>query len=194
MNNLLDDKKDIRKEYRRLRDAFVLQLDRATLTLAFRIPPTPMAELIEQAESIALYSATGSEVGTKKLAEYLADRQKSILFPKVTGSGSLDFRAVSNIDLLQPGFKDILEPPSDCAVVEPDLIIAPLLAFDRSMNRLGQGGGHYDRTFEKYPEAVRIGLAWSVQESSQLPTEPHDVDLHMIVTESEIIQRDNLTS
>jgi len=79
-------------------------------------------------------------------------------------------------------------------VVAPDLIIAPMLAFDRSMHRLGQGGGHYDRTFAQYPQAPRIGLAWSVQEADAIPVESHDMELDMIVTESEIIQRVDLTS
>ena len=69
-----------------------------------------------------------------------------------------------------------------------------LVAFDRSLNRLGQGGGHYDRTFEKYPDAIRIGLAWSVQEADNIPVERHDVTLHAIVTESELIQKVDVTS
>lgn len=106
----------------------------------------------------------------------------------------MEFRAVSSIDLLEAGFNGIAEPTNNCPIVIPDIIIVPLIAFDRSMNRLGQGGGHYDRTFAKYPEALRIGLAWSVQETSEVPTEEHDVTLHAIVTESEIIQKVNVTS
>lgn len=106
----------------------------------------------------------------------------------------MEFRHVDNIDLLETGYKDIPEPDRDCPVVEPDLIIAPILAFDRSFGRLGQGGGHYDRAFEKYPHATRIGLAWSVQETDNIPMQPHDMSLNMIVTESEIIQRVDMTS
>jgi len=68
----------------------------------------------------------------------------------------------------------------------PDLIIAPLLAFDRAGGRLGQGGGHYDRTIEalraRGPVFV-IGLAYAGQEIEAVPCEPHDQRLDAILTE-----------
>lgn len=136
----------------------------------------------------------GSEAPTIRLAEYLIESGKTLAFPTVVGDFPLEFRQIDNIDLLESGFKNISEPGSDCPLVVPDLIITPMVAFDRSMGRLGQGGGHYDRTFEKYPQATRIGFAWSVQEADILPAEPHDVTLHMIITECEIIQQVNVTS
>ncbi|NCO48952.1 MAG: 5-formyltetrahydrofolate cyclo-ligase [Sphingomonadales bacterium] len=194
MSSLNDKKKKLREEYRRRRDAFHSQLDMATRGLAFRRPPTPLAKLIEQSEVIALYSAIGSEAPTARLADYLAEIGKTIAFPVCVGDAPLEFRKVDNIDLLEAGFRNISEPNADCPVVTPDLIIAPMLAFDRSMHRLGQGGGHYDRTFGKYPDAIRIGLAWSVQEADSIPVESHDRQLHMIITESEIIQSVEMTS
>ncbi len=194
LNNLKENKKNLREEYRRRRDAFVAQLDGATRTLAFRRPPSPLATLIKRAQTIAVYKAVGSEAPTARLIEYLMEQQKTIAFPLVTGPKPLEFRAVSNISLLKLGFKDIPEPSPECPAVVPNIIIAPLIAFDRSLNRLGQGGGHYDRTFAKYPDATRVGLAWSVQEASLLPAGLHDVALQMIITESEIIQRDSATS
>lgn len=166
----------------------------ATRGLAFRRPPTPLAQLIEQSDVIALYCATGSEAPTASLAEYLGEIGKITAFPVCTANAPLEFRKVGNIDLLEAGFRNIPEPGTDCPTVKPDLIITPMIAFDRSMSRLGQGGGHYDRTFEKYPEATRVGLAWSVQETDAIPVQPHDVPLDMIVTESEIIQRLKMTS
>jgi 5-formyltetrahydrofolate cyclo-ligase len=161
----------------------------ATRGLAFRRPPTPLADLIGQSETIALYSAIGSEAPTARLADYLAEIGKTVAFPVTVRNSPLEFRQVDNIDLLKAGFRNIAEPGMDCPAVKPDLIIAPMIAFDRSMNRLGQGGGHYDRTFGQYPDAKRIGLAWSVQETDAIPAQPHDIPLDMIVTESEIIQK-----
>ena len=194
LSSLSAKKKKLREEYRRRRDAFYGQLDMATRGLAFRRPPTPLAELIERSECVALYSAIGSEAPTERLADYLAEIGKTVAFPVCTADAPLEFRKVDNLDLLEAGFRDIAEPGEDCPSVSPDLIIAPMLAFDRSMQRLGQGGGHYDRTFERYPDAIRIGLAWSVQETEDIPTDKHDKPLHMIVTESEIIQTVELTS
>lgn len=189
-----DNKKKLREEYRRRRDTFHSQLDMTTRGLAFRRPPTPLARLIEQSEVIALYSATGSEAPTASLAEYLTEIGKVMAFPVCIGDSPLEFRKVENLDLLAAGFRNIAEPGTDCPAVTPDLIIAPMVAFDRSMHRLGQGGGHYDRTFAKYPEAIRVSLAWSVQETDSVPVQPHDAPLDMIVTESEIIQKVAMTS
>jgi 5-formyltetrahydrofolate cyclo-ligase len=194
LNNLPEIKKKLREEYRRRRDAFYNQLDAATKGLAFRRPPSPLAKLIEQSDVIALYSSMGSEAPTARLAEYCIEIGKTIAFPAVTGDSPLEFRQVDNIELLETGYQNISEPGADCPVVRPDLIVTPMVAFDRSMGRLGQGKGHYDRSFEKYPEASRIGLAWSVQEADNIPMQPHDVTLQMIVTESEIIQSVNMTS
>ncbi|QJB68065.1 5-formyltetrahydrofolate cyclo-ligase [Parasphingorhabdus halotolerans] len=188
LSSLSENKKKLRKEYQRKRNAFVGQLDAATRNLAFRRPPSPLMRLIEQSEIIALYHSIGSEAPTTKLTEYLLEIGKIICFPIVQGNTSLDFRVVSNMELFENGFRDIPEPTQDNPTAKPDLIIAPMVAFDRSLMRLGQGGGHYDRTFEKYPDAARIGMAWSVQECTNIPVEAHDVPLQMIITECEIIQ------
>jgi 5-formyltetrahydrofolate cyclo-ligase len=69
----------------------------------------------------------------------------------------------------------------------PDLIITPLTGFDRMGSRIGYGAGHYDRAFQQYPGAHRIGLAWAIQEVELVPHDPWDVRLHAIVTEREFI-------
>lgn len=188
MNDLKNNKKKLREEFRRRRDAFVAQLDSASRNLSFRRPPSPLSRLIGSGQTVALYRSIGSEAPTERLIDYLVETGVTVALPRVTADGPLEFRQISGIDMLVSGFADIPEPDETCALVDPDLIIAPLVAFDRSLQRLGQGGGHYDRTFQKHPDIPRIGLAWSVQESNEIPSEPHDVPLHMIVTESEIIE------
>ena len=188
MSDLKERKQKLRTEYRRRRDAFVGQLDVASRNLSFRRPPSPLARLIEPVQTVALYRQVGSEAPTERLIEYLTETGVNILLPRVVEDGPLEFRQVSSSDILLSGFKDIPEPDTNCALAEPELIIAPLVAFDRSLRRLGQGGGHYDRVFTKYPGIPRVGLAWSIQEVDEIPAEPHDVPLHMIVTECEIIE------
>lgn len=68
-------------------------------------------------------------------------------------------------------------------VVDPDLILTPLLAFDDYGGRLGQGGGFYDRTFAARPGVIRIGFGYSGQRVERLPMESHDVRLHGVLTE-----------
>ena len=184
----------MREEYRRRRNAFYDQLDNATRNLVFRRPPSPLARLIENQQTIAIYAAVGSEAPTSNLIEFLFETGKTVAFPRVVGKSPLEFRTMTDVDLLETGFANIPEPGDNTELVTPDVIFAPMTAFDRHMGRLGQGGGHYDRSFQKYPDALRIGLAWSIQETDEVPTEEHDVALHVIVTESELIQIDGLAS
>ena len=71
--------------------------------------------------------------------------------------------------------------------VTPDLLLVPLLAFDRRGHRLGYGGGYYDRTLAAWPGIATIGCAHAAQEVAELPTGPHDMRLRAIATEREVI-------
>ncbi len=79
------------------------------------------------------------------------------------------------------------QPPADAPAVVPDVILTPLVAFDRSGRRLGQGAGFYDRAFTLHPDGWRLGVAWSVQEIPCVPVDPWDVPLHAVATEKEWI-------
>lgn len=188
MSSLKEKKQKLRKEYRRRRDSFVGQLDGASRNLSFRRPPSPLARLFKPGQTVAFYRSVGSEAPTERLIEYLTETGVQIALPRVMDDGSLEFRLVTGPELLECGFRNIPEPGDTCPLATPDVIIAPLVAFDRSLRRLGQGGGYYDRSFAKYPDVPRIGLAWSVQETTDIPIEPHDLPLQMIVTECEIIE------
>ena len=68
--------------------------------------------------------------------------------------------------------------------MQPELILTPLLAFDGSGGRLGQGGGYYDRTFAVRPEALRVGVAYAGQWVERLTLLDHDMPLHGVLTET----------
>lgn len=70
-----------------------------------------------------------------------------------------------------------------------EAIIVPLLAFDHDLNRIGFGGGWYDRFLSTQPDALKIGLAFDVQRTDQLPIEDHDVPLDMVITETAVYRR-----
>ena len=76
---------------------------------------------------------------------------------------------------------------SDGPLVEPDILLVPLLAFDRRGHRLGYGGGYYDRTIAAMPSAWTIGCAIAALELAEVPTGPTDMTLHCIATETELI-------
>ncbi len=86
-------------------------------------------------------------------------------------------------DQMTDGPFGLRQPPAGAPVAVPDIILTPLVGFDARLNRLGQGAGHYDRAFAMWPDAIRIGIAWSVQEVTLLPADPWDMPLHAVVTE-----------
>ncbi|MBS9715723.1 5-formyltetrahydrofolate cyclo-ligase [Pseudohalocynthiibacter aestuariivivens] len=81
--------------------------------------------------------------------------------------------------------------PAEARYLEPEVLIVPLVAFDRTGNRLGYGGGFYDRTLERLRairKTIAIGFAFSAQEDNDLPLEETDQPLDFIVTEKEIVR------
>jgi 5-formyltetrahydrofolate cyclo-ligase len=95
--------------------------------------------------------------------------------------------------LVQGNFR-VLTPPPDSPQVRPDMLLVPLLAFDREGYRLGYGGGFYDRTLEKLrgeAQAVGIGIAFAAQEVPEVPRGPSDRRLDFVATELEIIIIEN---
>lgn len=90
-------------------------------------------------------------------------------------------------DALHAGPMGLLQPDGKARALTPDLILAPLLGFDRRLHRIGYGAGFYDRAFAAFPKALRIGLAWSVQEVDAVPNDAWDIPLHAVWTEREWI-------
>ena len=68
-----------------------------------------------------------------------------------------------------------------------DVIIVPMLGFDKKLHRIGYGGGYYDRLLARYPKALRIGVCFEAGKVEQIPAEPHDVPLNLIVTEKSAV-------
>jgi 5-formyltetrahydrofolate cyclo-ligase len=171
-------KASLRAELRARRDAMYADLDSAARLFAFRVPPTPLRELIERAECVAGY-----------LLRSAADAGKIVALPHVERpSVPMRFLGWSEGDSLTKGRFGLEQPDLRTArEVAPDLILAPLLGFDRRLHRLGQGAGYYDRAFARYPDAVRVGIAWSVQELDFAPDDPWDAPLHAVLTEREWI-------
>ncbi len=90
------------------------------------------------------------------------------------------------IDFIKKQFPDIKVLYPDSKPTNLEVIIIPLLAFDSDGNRIGQGGGYYDRFLRKYPYAKKIGLAYEFQKVDNIPVEPHDVKLDTIITEKTV--------
>lgn len=146
---------------------------------------------VAAARTVALYSALGPEADASLALPSLLERNKLVVFPRVVGK-RLEFAPASSLDDLQPGYRGVLEPQSvaiDFSVL--DVIVVPGIAFDRAGGRLGQGGGHYDRTLAQLgPKPFRVGFCFSCQIVESVPREGHDELLDAIVTEDETVYID----
>ncbi|AOF98058.1 5-formyltetrahydrofolate cyclo-ligase [Sphingobium sp. RAC03] len=189
MNSDSADKADLRVLARDQRRAFVATLDPLAHRLAFKVLPSPLARRLADARSVALYMGLDDEAPAQRLAAPLIAMGKRVALPRVLDRlGSMDFLPWTPDAPLVPGpFRTSHPEPGD-GPVTPDAIIAPLVGFDRALNRLGQGGGYYDRAFARFPDALRIGLAWSAQELDDVPADPWDLPLDIILTEAELIE------
>jgi len=183
-------KTDLRRQLRARRSAFVREPGAmqspfvASLFVAERVKPH-----LAGAGIVAAYVSDGEEVDPLPILFQALDLGLDLALPRVTSrEAPISFHRWLPGDELVPGLAGLLQPRADALLAEPDLILAPLVGFDRRLNRLGQGAGHYDRAFASRPAARRIGLAWSVQEVDGLDPDPWDVPLHGIATEREWIE------
>lgn len=121
----------------------------------------------------------------------LAAQGGRLCLPVVTGTGQpLRFRTWRPGAELVPAIFGT-HVPAEGEWCRPDILVVPLLAFDRQGHRLGYGGGFYDRTLAALRNGkpvLAIGFAWAAQETGALPAGPHDQHLDLIVTEREVIR------
>jgi len=129
------------------------------------------------------YHALPGEADPMLLLQALAVRGHAIAYPRVAGPQmALDFHLVPEGENLKPGAYGIQEPSAHFPRATPDVLLVPLLAYDRVGHRLGQGGGFYDRTLAAL-QVPAIGIAFSGQEVVSLPVGPHDMALNFILNE-----------
>jgi 5-formyltetrahydrofolate cyclo-ligase len=132
-----------------------------------------------------------SEIDPMPLMRHLGARGAPLALPVVTGRDQpLSFRAFGADAQLLRGQLGIMEPSPQSRLVEPDIVLVPLAAFDGAGHRIGYGAGHYDRTLSKLralKPIVAIGLAFAVQEIETIPTLPHDARLDYVLTEDRTI-------
>lgn len=137
-------------------------------------------------------SSLNNEVETLGLILAMFDSVETVAVPVcVEGSRKLISIAIRSLDELKPTGHGLMEPDYEAVHAVPsnmlDLVIVPLVAFDRNGNRLGMGGGYYD-SFLAECTCPKIGLAYAFQEVEHVPIEPHDMKLDIIVTDREVIR------
>jgi 5-formyltetrahydrofolate cyclo-ligase len=144
------------------------------------------------ASIISSYVARGSELDPAPLEHALLKVGHSLCLPVVLAKGyPLAFRRYQPGDVLEPGGFGIPEPLVGVAVVNPTVILVPLLGFDRQGGRLGYGGGFYDRSvalLRRESAVLAIGIGYAAQEMAELPTGRTDAKLDWVVNEREAIK------
>ena len=134
---------------------------------------------------VAVYRAIGSELDVDALSLALDRAGRELCLPVVIERNApMVFRRWTPGEPLELDEAGVPAPFPLAEIIDPDLIVTPLLAFDAGGGRLGQGGGYYDRTFAARPNVTRIGFAYAGQEVEHLPVEPHDIRLHGVLTET----------
>ncbi len=136
------------------------------------------------------YYPVNFEVDDLEILKRLEKNKFSIALPVVKNNFQMDFYAWSFSDPLKINKYGIPEPETK-NIVYPDILLVPLVAFDKNLNRLGYGGGYYDRLIEKLlkkKNIIKIGLALSIQKIDKVPINAYDQKLDYIVTNKYIIK------
>ncbi|NJN66221.1 MAG: 5-formyltetrahydrofolate cyclo-ligase [Chloroflexaceae bacterium] len=191
------EKQAIRQECQRRREA-IAQKTRATRSGAI-CERIISLDVYQTVRSLHCYVPIRSEVNTLPLLADALARGKGVVVPVVRrGSEELAHTWLTSLaaEDWQPGLFGIPQPRTFCPAeaAECQLLVVPLLAFDRSGYRLGYGKGYYDRLLAAcHPPLITVGAAFAAQEIAAVPREPHDLPLNWIVTETEIIKTTEMT-
>ena len=174
------DKAEVRKRIREMKRAVPMEEK-------LRRSNSIMCQLEERAEFttaqvVLLYWSMADEVQTHAFVERWYQK-KTLLLPCVQGD-DLVLRQYTGPECLVEGPQfGIGEPtgPEWTAVDKVDLIVVPGVAFDSKGNRMGRGRGFYDRLLSSTPNAIKIGVAYGFQMLPEIPVEPHDIPMNLVI-------------
>ena len=186
----MQDKAALRKELRARRRKHVEAQPDVIRELLFHRPPAPLLEKIASGSVIGLYHAGPWEAPTASYVRHFVEAGHNVALPHFTSrDAEMTFKLHSDPygeSDLEVGPFGMLQPASHAIDITPDVLFLPLIGFTATGERLGQGGGHYDRWLAEHPGRIAIGLAWDAQLCNELPGEPHDVALDAVVTPTRI--------
>jgi 5-formyltetrahydrofolate cyclo-ligase len=183
-----DSKAALRRDAMARRDALPAET-RSTAAEAIASRPFPLS--IKPGTIVSGFMPLKSEINPLPLMRKLAEQGARLALPMIAGRGKpLIMRAWEFGAPLDRGQWDIREPKSEAAAVEPDILLVPLLAFDRAGHRVGYGAGYYDLTITQLrarKPIMTVGLAFAAQEVPAVPATPRDARLDLVLTECEVI-------
>lgn len=184
-------KKTIRSRALKQRDDYTENLnDKEKARLLDRIFQSfSLAFTPKAGTTVAGYWPMGSEVDCKPLLDHLWSMECRMCLPYLTGGEDMVFRLWRPGDTLKPNIYGIGEPLPSAESIDPDIVIVPLVSFDRRGHRLGYGAGYYDRALarlRKRKSVTVIGLALEMQQVNELPIAKYDQPLDMVATEDRL--------
>lgn len=191
MTDVIERKKALRKELRARRRQYAADLPREVSALVFNRPPGRVLELVPEGATIGLYRSDPGEAPSAGYIRYFWEHGHAIALPRITTlAEEMTFRRhtdpMGESNLVE-GPLGLRQPDADAELVEPEVLLMPLVGFTATGERLGQGGGFYDRYLAAHPGVIAIGMAWDVQEVDDLPLEPHDQRLSAIITPTRVL-------
>jgi 5-formyltetrahydrofolate cyclo-ligase len=141
---------------------------------------------LQMAGTVAAYYSLGAEPDTRGLVYALWKRGTYVLLPLLRPDSDLDWASYEGPDSLVPGPRGLAEPGEPPrgseAVARADVVLAPALAVDHAGNRLGRGGGSYDRALARVgPLIPVIALLYDAELLGHVPAEPHDTPVRAVV-------------
>jgi 5-formyltetrahydrofolate cyclo-ligase len=184
------EKPDLRRSARARRDAIPADVRAAAAHAAALRADDRVLATLPAGTAVGLYASMRTELSTAPLALAAAARGLVIAYPRTAADHTMVFHQVAPDDAaaLAAGRFGIPEPSPDAPVVALDdlaVIVIPALLYDRAGYRLGWGGGWYDMTLP-HTRAMRVGFALEQQIVDELPRAPHDVPVHLVVTEAAV--------
>ncbi len=182
------DKKEIRKIVKLKKSKLS---NREVLVYSHKVCEKFLAQdFYKKADVIYPYLAYNTEIVTDEIIEQAWRDGKKVAVPKVLDDGLMEFYYIDSFDGISEGYCGIPEP--DGGIVAKDekvLILMPGLAFDREHNRIGYGGGFYDRYLERYADTnfTKVSLAYDFQIFDKLEVEEHDQKIDAVITEDGVL-------
>lgn len=182
----MSEKQALRRELKDRRKAHFAAIPAMQRGLLFRRPPGALVDLVPSGAVISVYHEMAAEAPAGHYARWFFEQGHRIALPWFASrTAPMAFREWTNPfveDLLEADPFGARQPHSDAPLAEPEVVFVPLLGFTDRGERIGYGGGHYDRWLAAHPNALTIGLAWDCQLTESLPLEPHDIRLAAVVT------------
>ncbi len=180
----MEEKRSLRNKYKAVRDSLMEKAPEYSREICEKCAALPE---FQNADTVLLYFAKGSEADLAPLAEIGWKMGKTVGYPRCLDRESMEFFKVSDFSDLEKGYFGIMEPKIDAPLcsLENAVCFVPALSFDSFGYRLGYGGGYYDRFLARF-SGCSVGIAYEECLAERLPREEFDKKTDYIITESRV--------